>query len=104
MVRLRNYFDGGGFLMVDDFHGEREWQNFAAGIARIVPNSSIVELKDDDEIFHTVYDLVERYQVSGLNIVSGMPYERGGIIPHGAPWWTKRAGKVAICFKMDVGD
>ena len=66
---------------------------------------AIVELKDDDPIFHTVYDLDERYQVSGLNIVSGMPYERGGIVPH----WRgvvdeKGRVQVAICFNMDVGD
>jgi len=30
--RLRNYFDRGGFLMVDDFHNEREWGNFMAGM------------------------------------------------------------------------
>jgi hypothetical protein len=105
VARLRNYFDRGGFLMVDDFHGEREWRDFAEGIARIVPNSTIVELKDDDEIFHTVYELTERYQVSGLNIVSGMPYERGGIVPH---WRAvvdeKGQVQVAICFNMDVGD
>jgi hypothetical protein len=103
--RLRNYFDRGGFLMVDDFHGEREWRDFSEGIARIVPGSSIVELQDDDPIFHTVYDLNERYQVSGLNILSGMPYERGGIIPH---WRAvvdeKGRVQVAICFNMDVGD
>ena len=23
--RLRKYFDRGGFMMVDDFHGERDW-------------------------------------------------------------------------------
>jgi hypothetical protein len=105
IARLRNYFDRGGFLMVDDFHGEREWASFVAGITRILPNSSIVELKDEDEIFHTVYDLNERYQVSGLNIVSGMPYERGGIVPH---WRAvvdeKGRVQVAICFNMDVGD
>ena len=77
VARLRNYFDRGGFLMVDDFHGEREWHDFADGIARIVPNSTIVELKTDDQIFHTVYDLNELYQVSGLNIVSGMPVRTG---------------------------
>ncbi|MGE0405229.1 MAG: DUF4159 domain-containing protein [Candidatus Korobacteraceae bacterium] len=105
VLRLRKYFDRGGFLIVDDFHGEREWANFAAGIMRILPESNIVELADDDPIFHTVYDLRERFQVSGLNIVSGYPYERGGIVPH----WrgvvdSKGRVQVAICFNMDVGD
>jgi len=103
--RLRNYFDRGGFLMVDDFHGPREWRDFADGIARILPKSTIVELKDDDVIFHTVYDLNERYQVSGLNVVYGLPYERGGVVPH----WRgvvdeKGRIQVAINYNMDVGD
>ena len=76
VLRLRNFFDRGGSLMVDDFHGPREWRDFVNGIARILPNSSIVELKDDDPIFHTVYDLSERVQVSGFNIVYGTAYER----------------------------
>jgi hypothetical protein len=105
IAHMRKYLDRGGFLMVDDFHGEAEWQNFAQGMARIVPNSTIVELKTDDPIFHTVYDLNELYQVSGRQIERGMPYERGGIIPH----WRgvvdeKGRIQVAICFNMDVGD
>jgi hypothetical protein len=105
VAHMRNYLDRGGFLVVDDFHGEAEWQNFAQGIARIVPNSTIMELTTDDQIFHTVYDLNELYQVSGRNIESGMPYERGGIVPH----WRgvvdeKGRIQVAICFNMDIGD
>jgi len=102
---MRDYLDRGGFMVVDDFHGEAEWQNFAQGVARIVPNSTIVELKTDDQIFHTVYDLNELYQVSGRQIERGMPYERGGIVPH----WRgvvdeKGRIQVAICFNMDIGD
>ncbi len=102
---MRDYLDRGGFLVVDDFHGEAEWENFAQGIARIVPNSTIVELKTSDQIFHTVYDLNELYQVSGRQIERGMPYERNGYIPH----WRgvvdeKGRIQVAICFNMDIGD
>ncbi len=105
ITRMRNYLDRGGFMVVDDFHGEAEWQNFARGMARIVPNSTIVELEDDDQIFHTVYDLTERYQVSGLNVINGRPYERNGFVPH----WRgvldeKGRVQVAICFNMDIGD
>src|SRR3954447_2332996 len=34
-ARLRRYFDRGGFLMVDDFHNEREWASFMQGIHKI---------------------------------------------------------------------
>ena len=69
VARLREYFDRGGFLMVDDFHNEREWAVFAEGIQRVLPNSHIVELTTEDQIFHTAYDINELYQVSGFNIL-----------------------------------
>jgi len=104
-ARLRQYFERGGFLVVDDFHGEREWAQFMDGIQRIFPNSTVIELEDDASIFHTVFDLSMRYQVSGLQVVRGMPYERGGIHPH----WravvdAKGRVQVGIFFNMDLGD
>jgi hypothetical protein len=103
--RLRTYFDRGGFLMVDDFHAEREWRDFMAGILRIFPGATAVELEDDHPIFHSVYNLKDRVQIPGLNVVDGPGYERGGIVPH----WRgildeKGRVQVAICFNMDVGD
>lgn len=104
-TRLRNYFDRGGFLMVDDFHGEREWASFMQGIEQIYPGASVVELADDDPIFHVVYDLQDRVRVPGLNVVHGSMIERGGTHPH----WravvdTQGRVLVAICFNQDLGD
>lgn len=103
--RLRQYLERGGFLMVDDFHGDREWATFMVGIRQIFPNAKVVELDDNDPIFHTVYDMRKRVQVPGLNVVHGPGYERNGIIPH----WRgviddKGRVVVAICFNMDLGD
>jgi hypothetical protein len=105
IAHMRNFLDRGGFLVVDDFHGEAEWENFAQGIARIVPNSTIVELDADNQIFHTVYELNELYQVSGRNIVRGQPYERNGFVPHWRGVMDEKGRiQVAICFNMDIGD
>jgi hypothetical protein len=105
IVRLRKYFERGGFLMVDDFHGEREWADFMAGIARILPGHEVVELKDEDPIFHVVYNLAERVQIPGLNVVWGRGYERGGIVPHWRAVIDENGRvQVAMCFNMDVGD
>jgi hypothetical protein len=104
-VRLRQYFERGGFFMVDDFHNEREWASFMAGISRIFPTYSVVDLEDDSPIFHTVYSLSERFRVPGLNVVHGSQIERGGVDPH---WRAVLDHKgrvvVAICFNMDLGD
>jgi hypothetical protein len=103
--RLREYFRRGGFLMVDDFHAEREWRDFMAGIERIFPGAEADEIPDDDPIFHVLYDLKERVQIPGLNVVHGPGYERGGVVPH---WRAVRDDHgrviVAICFNMDLGD
>jgi hypothetical protein len=103
--RLRKYFDRGGFLMVDDFHNEREWARFMAGIHMIDPAARIEELQDDSAPFHVVYDLNERVRVVGANVVHSGGVERGGTFPH---WRAMVDAKgrmiVAICFNMDIGD
>jgi hypothetical protein len=104
-LRLRKYLQRGGFLMVDDFHGEQEWARFMAGMARVLPGAGVVELKDDDPIFHVVYDLKERFQIPGANVVHGPGYERDGVTPHWRALLDDRGRvMVAICFNMDVGD
>lgn len=103
--RLRNYFDRGGFLMVDDFHNDREWANFMAGMRRIDPGVEAVETEPNDPAFHTVYDLGTRIRVPGANVVNGSQIERGGVVPH---WRAIRDSRgrmiVAISFNQDMGD
>jgi hypothetical protein len=105
IIRLRNYFERGGFLMVDDFHNEREWEGFMSVIERALPGHPAVELDNADPIFHTVYDLSERFRVPGLNVVHGSQIERGGTYPHWRGVYDDRGRVVvAICFNMDIGD
>jgi hypothetical protein len=103
--RLRKYFDRGGFLFVDDFHNEREWAAFMAGIHLIYPDAVADELSDDDPAFHVLFDLKERIRVPGANVVHGSGIERGGAVPH---WRALRDANgrmfVAISFNQDVGD
>jgi hypothetical protein len=104
--RLRDYLDRGGFLMVDDFHGTYQWQVFLAGIQRVFPDRPIVDIEDDNPIFHILYDLQQRVQVPGRQFIgSGRTYERDGIE---ARWRAifddKGRIQVAICHNMDLGD
>ncbi|HYM09265.1 MAG TPA: DUF4159 domain-containing protein [Bryobacterales bacterium] len=103
---LREYLLRGGFLMVDDYHGEREWGVFTASMNRVFPDRPIVEIPNDDPIFHVLYDLSERIQVPGTAALRrGVTYEYGGIVPH---WRSIRDDKgrvmVAMCFNQDNGD
>jgi hypothetical protein len=112
--QLREYLLRGGFFMVDDFHGTapydgvREWDTFMNSMSKVFPDRPVEEIPDNDPIFHTVYDLHERFQVPGaLYFKSGLTYEAGetGKTPH---WRCIRDDHgrimVAICHNMDLGD
>ena len=103
--RLGKFFERGGFLVVDDLHNEREWSDFMYGINQAMPGSVEDEIPDDDPIFHLTYDISDRIQISGYNIVRGSPYERGGITPH---WRAVRDSKGRIVatawHNQDLGD
>ncbi len=65
--------------MVDDFHSTYEWQVFLEGIKKVFPDRDIVEIADSDPIFHTSYDLEQRFQVPGAQyLCSGRTYEQDG--------------------------
>jgi hypothetical protein len=103
--RLHKYFDRGGFLMVDDFHNEREWASFMNGMRQIDPSAMAVELTDSDSPFHVLFDMKDRVRVPGANVVHGTGIERGGTVPHWRAILDSRGRMmVAICFNMDVGD
>lgn len=54
---LKKYLLNGGFLMVDDFWGEAEWENFHREIKRVFPEREPIELEMDHPVFHTVFDI-----------------------------------------------
>jgi hypothetical protein len=105
--RIREYLDRGGFLMVDDFHGEAEWHNFMEGLRQIYPDKTVVDIPDNDPIFHMIADLAHRVQIPGRQYVySGDTSERYDGAP--AHWRgiydEKGRVVVAICHNMDLGD
>jgi hypothetical protein len=109
---LRDYLLRGGFFMADDFHGAYEWQMFVNRIKMVFPDRPIVDIPDNDPIFHTVYDLDDRFQVPGAEHL-WMGYKRPDY-PQGpddgkrAHWRAIRDDKgrimVAISFNSDLGD
>jgi hypothetical protein len=105
-AQLREYLLRGGFLMVDDFHGSREWTIFVESMRRVFPDRPIVDLPDDDPIFHTFWDLEDRQQIPGLQFVySGRPYEQDGFEAHWRGIYDDQGRvMVAICHNMDLGD
>ena len=81
---LRSYLDAGGFLIVDDFWGTREWQVFEWNMARVFPERSIVDLRLDHPIFSAYYDIEEVLQVPNINNGANgyQTHERDGYTPY----------------------
>ena len=106
---MREFLLRGGFFMCDDFHGTVEWAVFEASMHKVFPDRPIVEIHNDDPIFHTIYDLDDRYQVPGAAVPATphQTYEKGesAKCPTGAPS-TTTTGRimVAMCLNMDLGD
>jgi hypothetical protein len=104
--KFREYLLRGGFFMCDDFHGTQEWRGFVRTMNKVFPDRQIVEIPDDDPIFHVLYDLSDRFQVPGAQyLYSGRIAEKDGF---GAKWRgiydDKGRLMAAICHNMDLGD
>jgi hypothetical protein len=105
-ARLREYLDRGGFLVVDDFHGSLEWEGFMQSMRRVYPDRPVVEIPDSDEVFHVLYDLVDRPQIPGIySVMRGVTYERDGYTPHWRGIYDETGRLVVVInWNMDLGD
>ena len=105
-ARLRDYLLRGGFLMLDDFHGSREWAGFVDSMQRVFPDRPIVDVPETDPVMHVLYDLDERVQIPGLgSVMGGTTYERDGNVPYWRGIYDDQGRlMVMINFNMDLGD
>lgn len=111
VAALRRYLINGGFLMVDDFWGEDEWQNFYREIKRVFPDREPEELPLEHPIFHCVYDLKEKPQIPSINAAwggrsQGITWERWDAqTPHYKSIFDDKGRMmVIICHNTDLGD
>ena len=105
-ANLREYLLRGGFLMLDDFWGTEEWGRFDESMKLVFPDRPIVEISDEDAIFHVVYNLDERYQIPGQwALRRGTTYREDGAVPHWRGIYDDHGRlMVAMCFNNDTGD
>jgi hypothetical protein len=111
--RLREYLLRGGFIVVDDFWGEEQWEIFRETMSRVLPGHSISDLAETDSVMHVLYDIndKDRTFIPGTRHLRVSP---GGEVrvyqPAGtAPAWRamyddKQRMLVAINYNTDVGD
>ncbi len=106
VASLRDYLLGGGFLMVDDFWGEEEWESLAAELRRVFPDREPVELSTGHEIFRSFYEFNEKPQVPSLGVArQELTFERDATEAHyfGLLDGTGRLMAV-LCHNSDFGD
>ena len=110
-VALRTWLLNGGFLMVDDFWGEEEWQNFAAELRQVLPEYEPVELPLDHPVFHCVYDLKEKPQIPAIGWAQqgreqGITWERWDAqeVHYRGVFDSSGRMMAIICHNTDLGD
>jgi hypothetical protein len=103
---LREYLLRGGFFMADDFWGPTEWEIFMESMKKVFPDRQVVELENKEPIFHTVYDLDDRYQVASHgSVMRGVSFKCDGCPDHWRGIYDDRGRlMVAMTFQSDVGD
>ena len=110
---LRRYLLNGGFLMVDDFWGEREWANFYHEIRRVFPEYEPVELPLDHPLYHCVFDIRSKGQVPNYGLGEQSQYDPehrtwerydAKEVHHRAIFDDKGRMMVIACHNTDNGD
>jgi hypothetical protein len=56
-ANLRQFFERGGFLFVDDFRGARDLNNLAYQMKKVFPNRNLIPLNLSHPIFNTFYQI-----------------------------------------------
>ena len=112
---LRDFLEAGGLLMIDDFWGTYEWNNFQRQMARVLPGRPIVEIPRTHLLFHTHYtidgDILQVPNVgAGRAISMGAPpevaAEADGFVPHVRGIFADDGDRlmVVINWNTDLGD
>ena len=109
---LRRYMTNGGFVMVDDFWGDRNYDHFYREVVKkVFPDREPVELPLSHRIFHCVYDLTEKPQIPNVNFArnnreTGITSEADdrGPAHYRAVLDDKGRIMMLICHNTDLGD
>ena len=110
VTALRRYLLNGGFLMVDDFWGVEEYDNFYGEIKRVFPDREPLELPLEHPVFHAVYDLKERPQIPSIGVFQAygpsVTWERPDAreVHYQGLFDDKGRMMAMICHNTDLGD
>jgi hypothetical protein len=96
VTNLRQFIDRGGFIVVDDFDGPWQWEQFRGQMQRAFPDRKLVPLTTEHEVFHTYFDIEDLtiwgpYVPGGEPIFYGFPNSRGDLA-------------MVVCFNNDFAN
>src|SRR5437867_11776482 len=80
---LRRYLRNGGFMMVDDFWGQAEWDGVYRAIKKVFPDREPVDLPRSHPIFHCLFDLPDDRSLQTPNIRWAVANLQTGITSEG---------------------
>lgn len=80
---LKRYLLNGGFLMFDDFWGQREWDRMAGEMKKVFPDRDWKELDLSHPLYRCVFNIREKGQVPNVQTgtqsqYTGVTWERDG--------------------------
>lgn len=108
---LRRYLLGGGFLMLDDFWGEAEWERVVEQMKKVFPDRKPVDLPLEHPIFHAVFDLGEKPQVCSIHVAmanrgTAVTWERedAKTVHYSAIFDDSKRLMVLLCHNTDLAD
>jgi hypothetical protein len=103
-AKLRDYLLHGGFFMADDCHGTQEQAYFEKTMKMVFPDRELVDIPNGDPIFHTFFDLNDRFQIPGAeHLATG--HKKDGYVAHWKGIYDDR-GRIMVAFSLnsDIGD
>ncbi len=104
---LREYLLRGGFIFIDDFHGEREWKWFYTEFKKIFPDREPEDIPISHPIFRCFFKIDKLIQIPGLrSLFNGRTYERIDGYPAYCRGVYDDYGRLMmmINFNSDLGD
>jgi hypothetical protein len=107
VLGMRKYLLRGGFMMIDDFWGEWEYETLALNLKRVFPDRVPQELPIEHEIFNIVYTLKEKPMVPSIHhYYRGMRTERRDAMEAHYRGMFDDNGRLMmiICHNTDLGD
>jgi hypothetical protein len=107
VTNLREYLLAGGFLVIDDFWGTWEWENFEREIRRVLPEFPIVDVPMDHPLLSAFYRIDQILQVPGIGrgMRGGATWERDGYLPALRGIFDDKGRlMVVINWNTDLGD